>query len=177
MKNLRYYCIQVVVLITFILCSCVNNPTEDTTTTEDKTAPVGGDWQMSIPPFSGLLADTFNIVMNIDNDSTFHLELNERSQKILFSSDGEWSATDDSLFLVGSECKLLDTLPDPDTLKAFDESVCGRTISLPRPQSETDWKIKTESLAYMLQAFPMDSTTASQIPLILPALTFKKTDS
>ena len=151
----------------------------DHNTAEKNISPIG-NWEIPINPISiastEIIPDTLNIILQVKEDSKYHLELNQHSDKILFSSDGMWQTTDDSIYLNGTECTILDTSSDPDTLVPLDNSTCSIPIPLPYPQSETAWEIKTSNLAVLLSAFPIDSTYSTAIPQLIPKITLYKVE-
>ena len=151
------------------LLNCNNNPTEE-------NISAIGNWEIPIHPIPKVITDTLNIVLEVRENSEYHLELNQRSEKILFSSDGMWQTTDDSIYLNGTECTILDTSSDPDTLVPLDETTCSMPIPLPFPQSETAWEIKTSNLAVLLSAFPIDSAYSTMITTIITKIELHKVE-
>ncbi|MBN1576034.1 MAG: hypothetical protein JW913_05750 [Chitinispirillaceae bacterium] len=125
--------------------NCTDDP-------ESERSPVGY-WHI---PIAGIISDTMNIILDVNDDATFTLELNQRSEKVLFRSEGGWEATGDSIFLGSDQCMILDTVPDPDTLAPLADSICQAPIRLNLPEEAETWKIRTSSLAVMLSAFPIE---------------------
>ncbi len=146
----------------------------DTSTTTPSIAE--GTWHYALPPIPTITTDTLNIWLDVVNDSSYSLRLIERSDKKLFSSDGEWRETEDSVFLTGSECVILDTTANPDTLAPLDDSLCSTPISLPQPETAMKWIIKTQSLTVMLSAFPISPQLAASIPSFFPEIPLVKVE-
>ncbi|MBN1308293.1 MAG: hypothetical protein JXA18_10280 [Chitinispirillaceae bacterium] len=139
--------VSLIVAVAMAGCNCTNDPEGNR-----RSSPVGY-WVL---PITDLIPDTMNIILDINEDATFHLELNQRSEKVLFQSEGGWETRGDSIVLDGDECLILDTVPDPDTLAHLADSICKAPIPLNLPEEEKTWRIRTSSLALMLSAFPID---------------------
>ena len=167
MKKALYH-VLFMVIIMIIQFNCAEQPTETS------SEVFLGYWHLPINPVPNFIPDTLTIVLEINEDNTFSLELNEPSEKKLYQSNGEWSADEDSIFLSSSECMLLDTTPSPDTLEPLADSICEQPIPLPHPQSVKEWTIKTESLKTLLLAFPINQSDIEQVLNILRVLTLKK---
>ncbi len=170
-----------IILITLffpIQWSCSDKSVDDGGDNTPKPDYVG-EWDCGIGPIDMLKIDRFNIILNINENRTFLIELNQRSEKILYKSEGKWEATADSIFLFGRECFILDTLPDPDTLAPLADSLCGIPIPLSLPEKKegeeiAEWYIETENLAVLLSAFPLDTGIVQLIPRFLPILPLEK---
>ena len=133
-----------------------------------------GRWHYSIQPLLDIITDSLNIWLEINTDATYSLELIERSDKLLYSSKGSWEATDDSIFLTGSNCLILDTSTDPDSIIPLDETTCERPIPLELPNEPDKWTVKTASLASMLVAFPIPDSVIESIPIFVPDIPLQK---
>ena len=151
-----------------------DDPTDQDTTTTPSIAE--GTWHYALPPIPTKTTDTLNIWLDVVNDSSYSLRLIERSDKKLFSSYGKWRETEDSVFLTGSECEILDTTANPDTLAPLDDSLCSIPIPLPQPETATKWTIKTRSLTVMLRAFPISPEDAELILVIFTEIPLAKVE-
>ena len=172
MKNAQY--LLLVMTATLLLQWNCTRESVDNTPPETTTPDFIGKWSCSIGPFASLIPDKFNVVLILNEDTTFSLELNQRSEKTLFSSEGTWESTDDSIFLNSSECKILDTVPDPDTLATLADSICTVPIPLTLPDAKTEWVIQTANLMVMLSAFPIDPLLIASIPTFIQIITLNK---
>ena len=166
--------LSVAAIIVLMLSVCTREPVDNTTPEGGTTPGYVGVWHWKFSPFGTIITDTLHIFLNIMEDAAYSLKLNQSNQKILFSSEGTWTATGDSIFLNGSDCLILDTVPDPDTLAPLDDSLCGRTIALGLPESETEWTIQTANFTVMLSAFPIDPQFVNALPTLIPTLTLIK---
>ena len=135
---------------------------------------VVGTWDLAIPPITNVTQKTLNVMLNINDDSKFTLELNEESAKILYNSEGTWTATGDSIYLHSSKCLVIDTVADPDSLKNLSDSLCALPIPLKLPENNQNWDIKTEDLTIMLSGFPVPKDILNLIPFVLPILPMEK---
>jgi hypothetical protein len=116
-----------------------------------------GKWQLSLQPIPNIIPDTMSLNLIIDANNTYTLTVIERTDKTLFSSEGTWETTTDSITLSGEACKMLDTSATPDTLEAVGASICSTPIVLSIPSDPTLWTIKTSSLEVPLSALPINS--------------------
>lgn len=154
-------------LLFSLVCSDKNPAdanTKDTLTTppNDSVPSFVGDWKFSINPVNGITTDIINLNLAIAADTSYTLELQEQSGKMLFSHYGTWEATNDSIFLNGAECMILDTATDPDSLKPLDNTSCAVPIPLALPTKPDTWTIQTKSLSIVMNAFPIaDNLKAS----------------
>lgn len=144
-------------LLLFTL-SCLNNPADDDDDTPDdeKPAVFVDFWQFGIPKVQGITTDSIYVNLDIAADSTYELELVQANGKMLLSHHGEWESSDDSIFLTGTECMLLDTATEPDSLKPLDDSICSSSIALKQPPETGTWNVKLGDLEVLIQAFPVD---------------------
>ena len=172
MRYIKYLLLVMTAALLF-QWNCTKEPV-DNTPPETTTQSVIGNWQRSIGPIAALNIDLLNITLIISEDSTFSLELNQNSEKVLFSSEGHCVITEDSIFLNSSECMILDTVPDPDTLAPLADSVCTVPIPLALPEAKAEWDIQTANLAVMLSAFPIKPELISSIPIFIPIITLVK---
>jgi hypothetical protein len=170
MKKTLYF-LYAILSVTLLYTSCTKQPVENEP--PDNGDDAYGYWLLSIPPVPTMTTDTMNIVLDIDSDGTFILELNERFEKTLYHSEGEWSATDDSIILVNSTCQILDTVPDPDTLSNLADSICSQPIPLPHPQSEDEWVVQTKSLETLMLAL-IDESLLETLLLVIPVAPLEK---
>ena len=144
---------------------------------DDPETSVPGNWRYAFPPIPGVTTDTLTIRLTVNSTTDdYTLELIERADKKLFSSTGIWTETDDSIFLTGTECTILDTTADPDTLAALDQATCETPIALQKPEKEELWTIQTQSVSPMLAAFPIPEAFASLIPQFFPEIPLKKVE-
>ena len=162
-------CIRCFLLPVFLL-TAVCNKSVDTGAPETSAS---GTWHYSIQPLLNIITDTLNIWLKIDNDQSYSLELIERSDKLLYSSKGTWEATDDSIYLTGRDCLILDTSTDPDSIVSLDDTICEKPIPLNLPSKPDLWKIETTNLTPMLSAFPIQLDT-SVITVFFPEIPLKK---
>lgn len=158
--------------ILFSLACSDKNPADadikDTPTTQpnDSVPSFVGDWKFSINPVNGITTDVINLNLAVAADTSYTLELQEESGKMLFSHYGTWEATDDSIFLKGTECMILDTATDPDSLKPLDDTACAAPIPLALPLEPDSWKIQSKSLSIVMNAFPIADNLKASIFII-----------
>ena len=158
-------------LTVIIFLNQCNNPEQPT---EVSSEAFIASWDINIPPLGTFIPDTLNIVLDLNDDKTFSLELNERTEKILYQSEGDWSFNDDSIFLQNNECLLLDTTANPDSLAPLADSICEQPIPLPHPQTDNEWTIQTASLQSLLLAFPVEQDQIENIVKFLKVITLDK---
>ncbi len=170
MKNGMWNVISIVAAL--LLCtSCHKSPNSP-----PESLDPDGDWNLAVTPNEQLGLDSMNIFLDIQSDNTYLLKLEDGTGKTLFSSSGQWNSTNDSIFLLGEECMILDTLPDPDTLSQLTDSICGMPVALQLPKSDDEWNITTRSLSAMLSAIPMKPEYREMVYALLPTITLSKTD-
>lgn len=121
-----------------------------------------------------ITTDTLNIWLDVNDDGSYRLELIERDSKLLYSSKGSWEETSDSIILTGSNCLILDTSTEPDSIIPLEDSLCEAPIPLELPSSENAWAIKTASLTTMLTAFPIPADAFDAILAFLPEIPLEK---
>lgn len=173
----RYIKTTIVFLIVFSFSGfiCNKKPNESV---ENKKPDFVSLWFYKIPPFLGILTDTLTLSLDLKEDNNYILLLTEAPEKTLFSSKGKWMQKNDSLILTGSECKYLDTIPEPDTLANLDDSVCSKSISLPLPLPEEKvWNIPTAGLSFVLYSFPVSKEIINNLPSLIPIIPLTKEDS
>jgi len=142
-------------------------------TTEPEPAITASSWIYTLPAIPTYTTKPMTIRLSV-SESSFTLDLTETPPKTLYSSSGTVSSTKDSIFLHSDECKILDTVPDPDELVDLDEEICTTPIPLPYPQTETIWTIQTANLTALLQAFPIDETLLAQLLVYMPVLDLER---
>ncbi|MCX7725737.1 MAG: hypothetical protein N2053_02680 [Chitinispirillaceae bacterium] len=175
MMSKKYISRKIVLLIVLILVvfACNKKPNDNI---ENKKPAFVALWSFKIAPLLGL-KDTLTISLNIKEDNTYTLLLTEHPADTLFSGKGKWVQKNDSLILTGSECKYLDTLPDPDTLAKLADSVCGKSISLllPLPEDKV-WNIPTADFSIVLYSFPVSKDIIDMLPSLIPVIPLTKED-
>ncbi|MBN1759404.1 MAG: hypothetical protein JW863_13840 [Chitinispirillaceae bacterium] len=154
----------------FIVITACNDPVD----TNPPETSATGTWHYALPPVPGITTDTLNIWLEIKNNESYSLELIERADKLLYSSKGTWEATDDSIFLTGNDCHILDTSTDPDSIVVLDDTTCEKPIPLGLPEKTDKWTVETASLASMLVAFPIPEALVEQIPIFFPEIPLQK---
>jgi len=170
MKNYQWF-FAVLLSIALLQIACSKEPV-DTDQPETVTPDYIGSWHLLILPAGDFIPDTLNIVMDINEDSTYSLELNQASRKTLFSSEGTWEATDDSLYLHGNECMILETVGD--TLEPLAEDMCSEPISLLQPEKADEWNIQTSNLMVMMSALPIPSEALAAISMFMADIKLTK---
>lgn len=150
------------------------NPKESTLTPEEEGTPrFIGKWAFVMEPIPLLsLMDTFSLSLTIKQDKSYNINALQRSDKTLFNSDGTWQATSDSITLIGASCMALDTLSDQ--LTAIPESTCATPITLPLPQSDSLWTIKTANFTVALASLPVPKDMVAQLPLLIQTIKLKR---
>ena len=159
MNNKIFFLVSFIALVSgFIVCD--NN---DPDTGEDTGKSVVGYWEEIIPATAPYIPDTLEIHLVIkDSDSSFFLTVIERApvnSDTLYKHSGSWrinnnDVPEDSLYLYGEECSIIDTTADPDTLKSLHDTICTDTVVLDTTGSSSDkWVIKMKSLTPFLEAF------------------------
>lgn len=135
-------------------------------TTDPDTPDVIGTWTFQLP---SLIADSMNLNLKFIDDKNYEIELVEKEDKQLFSSEGTWSFESDSIKLVGAECAVIDTVANPDTLMPLSEATCSTPIVIAPPDSPESWEITTSTMRAPLAALiaePMLTTVIQAFQII-----------
>jgi len=169
-KTLLTTSLLVTFILTIIGCNPKSSAVSPDTTVPDETIPqFVGTWVFVLAPIPTLsLNDTFSLSLTIKQNNTYNINALQRSDKTLFSSDGTWHSTVDSLTLIGDSCMALDTLSNE--LTAIPDSTCATPITLPHPQSNSLWRIKTANFMVALSSLPVQKNMISQLPLLIQTI-------
>lgn len=182
--------VSILIAISFSVCILLNcnksgsSPT-DGTTSDPVTPAFVGSWQFPLPPILNILTDTMHLNLTMDTNHTYKLEVIERTDKTLFSSNGTWESipdatiksVPDSVRLIGEQCKMLDTSATPDTLKIMSEADCSTPIVLSAPKaSDAVWLIKTSSLSVPLSVLPINQTQLLLVISVVQTLPLTKVE-
>jgi hypothetical protein len=158
--------------------------TTDTTETADTTEnteirpSIVGEWEEEIPVIPSLIPVKLLVNLSIlSADSSFLLSVVETDQAnndTLYKHSGTWrlgksnTRSEDSLYLFGKECHLIDTTADPDTMIQMANSIAEQTIVLDTSGTGSGvWKIKLSSLTPFMSSMlpPLVVSVASTMEL------------
>jgi hypothetical protein len=115
---------------------------------------VVGTWSTGLSPFGTIIPDSIIIAMDIGQDESYSMTVREFQNDTLFLHNGNWRIVEDSIAFNGTDCALIDTTADPDTLQWQDRGICAIPFSLALPQSDT-WEVAIGDLGSAADAFPI----------------------
>jgi hypothetical protein len=135
------------------------NPTGVSNELGGEVTNAPGVWSTTLGPIGTMIPDPLSITFDIVADSSYTMRVEEQGDTetadTLFHQYGVWTVMgEDSLRLTGTECMIIDTSADPDTLKTVGQDICSMPLTLPAP-AETVWVIKPAALGPALSAFPI----------------------
>jgi hypothetical protein len=170
-KIFKYALVLTVASSIFMFCGTYKNGTSGETpdnNTDNGTFTVpanqaaeytANDWKLEIAPIGTMIPDSLEIVFDIGSDSTYALMVVDPPSKTIFSHTGTWSASGTNMYLSATECLVLDTASEPDTLSHLSDSICSLPVTIPMTLDTSsipwEWVIRGTSLGAAVDAFPV----------------------
>lgn len=133
--------------------------------------PAAGLWLDTMPQMPPFLTSDLEIKFEIKTDSSYDIEMMETdTKKHLFIHRGTWSEDDDSVYVYGNTCKVLEK--EGDTL-TDNSDLCGYSIGIRKnidvSKSPDLWELKGSDMEFLLEGMDLGVSTSllGNIPIEL----------